>query len=616
MGDVRIDLEDARATFGFTSTPVGGSAAVKAPGRRAAWIAGGVVVAVLAGASIWFLARRSAAERSSTPVHVSIPFVGSPFSFPFGTRHLAISPDGSSVAFASTNQLWVRRMDQKDAVAIARGTASNPFFSPDGEWVGLFTPTGLVKVPIRGGAAVTIAAITDRPAGAAWRSDGTIVFATSEGLYGVSADGGEPKLLVKPDRGRKELLYAFPQFLPGGQSLLFTIVTEAAGGGPHIARLDLKTLEQRTVLAGSSAHYLTSGHLVYVTGSTLHAVPFDAGTGATLGKPVSFPEIDLATAVDNGAAHFAISETGTLLFTAPRPPTLRALEWIDRQGQRETLAVEPQTYGNPRVSPDGTRVALERTTRGNRDVWILDLKRLTQTQLTDGPTEDMLAVWSVDGRRVFFASTRTGTVDVYSQAADGATSARVEFASPEFQAPLGVTPDGTRLLVYDRFQDIGILNLARPDRLEPLLHSEFDERLAQVSPDGRWVAYESDESGGQFEIILRSFPNVNERREKISVNGGRYPLWGPNGSNELYYLALDGTMMAAAIKLSPTLALGAVTKLFAWQKPPERRSGMLFDVAPDGRFLMTKLTTPSPDGPTIVSVILNWVAHLQRQVPR
>jgi serine/threonine-protein kinase len=179
-----------------------------------------------------------------------------------------------------------------------------------------------------------------------------------------------------------------------------------------------------------------------------------------------------------------------------------------------------------------------------------------------------------------------------------------------------LTPDGTRLLVQDRFEDIGVLDLANPGRLEPLLHSDFDERLAQVSPDGRWVAYESNESGGEVEIMLRSFPNVGERREKISVNGGRYPEWGPKGSDELYYVSPEGGMMAASVRLSPTLALGPVTKLFDGPKPVVPRSGKPYAVSPlDGRFLVIEMTTADTEAPTDVSVVFN-LQELLRQAPR
>ena len=172
------------------------------------------------------------------------------------------------------------------------------------------------------------------------------------------------------------------------------------------------------------------------------------------------------------------------------------------------------------------------------------------------------------------------------------------------------------MIVSENFNDISVLTLARPDRLEPLLHSAFNEWLAEVSPDGNWIAYESDESGDQFEIFLRPFPNVLGRKEKVSIDGGRYPLWGPKGSGELFYVDLKGGMMSASVKLSPSLSLGRVTKLFDWEKPPRGTSGRLYDISPvDGRFLMTKPATEGSSGAINISVVLNWTEELKRLVP-
>jgi len=617
IGDARLDLEEAIANPEIAGA-VGTSAAAILRQRWLWLVAAAVATALAAGVTGLVIGQHWSPRATPGVLRASTLFLEGPAREPYGMRAIAISDDGTRVAYSSLTRLWVRALDQKDAVAIGP-VGENPFFSPDGQSVGVFTAAGVFKVPVGGGPFTLIAPTSDRPAGAAWRADGTIVFATSEGLFQVSAKGGDVKPLIKPDRLRKEGMYAWPQFLPGGQALLFTIVSTEPGVPPQIARLDLGTLKSRTLLnGGSSARYVPSGHLVYASGPTLKAIAFDATAGVVRGDAVSVPDVEITTAADNGAATFAISDTGTLLF-APvfRQRPLSYLQWIDRHGKEERLAVEPSMYNYPRVSPDGTRVAVERFFKGNRDIWILDLKRLTQTQLTDGPTEDILPVWSPDGRRVWFASNRIGNHDVYSQAADGASDARGEFASPGFQALTSFTPDARTLVLYDRFQDVGLVNLDHPDHLEPLLHSEFDERLATISPDGKWIAYESDESGRQFEIILRSFPDVSTRREKISINGGRYPLWGPKGTNELYYVNLDGGMMAASVTLSPALRLGPVTKLFDWDKPPAARTGIPYDVSPlDGRFIFAKLTASEPGGPTNVSIVTNWFEQLRTLIPK
>jgi hypothetical protein len=611
MADVRLELEEALTTL---DDPVPRAASTTArPGRnRSAWAAG-LALAALGVAGGWALATRTSSAPLGNAIRAEIDFPGQPPGLPLGARHLAISADGVRLGFTAEGRLWIRRVDETAFVPIASGFVSNPFFSPDGEWVAGFNDANLVKARAGGGATVTIAASSDRPLGGAWGRNGTIVFATSEALYQVPAEGGAVKLLMRPYRSRGELLYAWPELLADESAVLVTVVPpNGVEGGFQVVKIDLKTLTRSTVLpVGSAARYVSSGHLVYASGPSLQAVRFDPVSGTTQGAAIALPGIDMATAADNGAANFAVSDTGTLVYTNPRRLPPRTLQWVDRAGLSTPLEIAPDNYVYPRVSPDGTRAAIERTIRGNRDIWIVDLARLTLTQLTDGPTEDMMPIWSADGQRVFFASRRAGNFDIYSQAADGATGAKVEFAGPEFQTPVAVTPDGRHVIVYERFQDLSLLDLAKPDRLQPLLHGPADERLADISPDGQWIAYESSESGGGSEILLRPFPNVNDRREKISQSGGRYPAWGPKGSDRLYYQDPDGRMMAVPVRLSPTLTIGTAVPLFTWQKPPAGRSGQQFHLSPvDGRFLMTKPTETRPGGPTTVSLVMNWTALL------
>jgi dipeptidyl aminopeptidase/acylaminoacyl peptidase len=459
--------------------------------------------------------------------------------------------------------------------------------------------------------------LTDRPTGATWGTDGTIVFATTTGLYQVDANGGVPRLLAKADPARGELHYAWPRFLPDGRSVLFTIVRDGSIDRAQIAWLDLSTLATEVLLTGgASARYVPTGHLVYGAAQALIVVPFDLDTRTIHGQPIALDDIAIAMATDNGAADFAVSENGTLAYVAPRPAsplTLRTLVWVDRQGKEQPLDIEPGRYVYARVSPDGTRIAID-VAGSNRDIWIWDLGRETLTRLTDGPNEDMTPLWSPDSRRVFFASNRTGNFDVYSQPADGSTQAAVELARPGFQGPSSITPDGTQLVVNEEFRYLSVLDLTH-DTLRPLLQRDANDWSGAVSPDGRWIAYESDESGVQFEIYVRSFPDVTVQREKVSIDGGRYPRWGPAASGELYYVALDGAMMAVPIELTPRLRVGRAMKLFDFAVPQRGISARFYDVSEvDGRFLITRSESQTATESIDASVVVNWFEELREAV--
>ena len=350
IGDARIELEDAVSGGEFSAVSVSTAA------PRSTWFAlVALLLMVIAGFAGWMLARGAPGAPAAALTRLSVPFAERPLGFAFGLTRIAISPDGSTVAYAGNNRLWIRRLDQKDAIAI--GTGSNPFFSPDGSSLGFFNE-GLFRISLAGGAPTVITRHAGRPQGAAWSDEGTIVFATTEGLYRVSADGGDPQLLKAPDRSRNELLYGWPEFLPGGGAVMFTI---ASDGEPRmrIATLDLATREVRPAWAGGSfARRAPSGQFIFASGTALRAITFDLDSRQA-SNAATIPDIEVSYASDNGAADFALSATGTLVFLAPSGAGAFALEWIDRTGRREPLAVAPGSYFYPRISPDGTRVALD-----------------------------------------------------------------------------------------------------------------------------------------------------------------------------------------------------------------------------------------------------------------
>jgi serine/threonine-protein kinase len=578
-----------------------------------------VGIAALAGAlAAWLYANRDEAGSPIEPIHVSLPFSGTPARPPSaGRQHLAIAPDASAVAFSSQVGLQIRSLRSGETVSI-NGSCFNPFFSPDSAWLGCWNgTTSVVKFPVTGGAPVQIAALSERSTGASWGRDGTIVFASTEGLFRVAEGGGKPELLAAPRRDQGERLYAWPELLPGDHAVLFTVLAEDLDKAPQIVHLDLRSRKRRVVLeGGSGARYSPTGQLIYASAEKLHAIRFDSESGQTTGVPISLPDVRVAVAPDDASTDFAFSSSGTLVVLPPSPPAggLTELFWVDRRGNRTSLGIEPGRYNYPRVSPDGQRIALEINNGKNRDLWIWDVRRPGLTPLTRGPTEDMLPVWSVDGSRVFFGSNRSGTFDVYSQSADGAGDARVEYAGAGTQFPQVATPDGRQLIVFEDFKTLNVLELGK-HTLQPLPATGAEVWLSAVSPDGRWIAYESKESGKQMEIFLRPFPDMNSRREKISIDGGRYPLWSRNGTHELFYVDLKGAVMSVEIQLKPELRLGKISKLFDVQAPPPGTSGSLYDVSPiDGRFVIPvqREVVDETTRVTQVTAVLNWFEELRR----
>jgi serine/threonine protein kinase len=622
VGDIRIELEDALS--GLTAEPTRASG-VGEP-RRSAWRSVGTVFAVAAALAVvavgsWLVSVPNSGKSSGAIVRLSIAALPPGAFAPNGTTHLALSPDGTRFAYAASTGLSIRELAETDGVKLD-DTGMNPFFSPDGAWlVYRRLDTGLEKVPAAGGGAVTVVQSTERLAGGTWCAGGTIVYAATSGLYRVDVAGGAPQPLLKPDAARQEREFAWPHCLPDGRAALFTVLP-LGSGEPRIAWLDLETLERHDLLdRGSSPQYVPTGHLLYAVGEELTAIAFDARSRELRSAPVVVSDVRIATAPDNGAADYAVSANGTLAFIAPgvaQPRPRAVLEWVDRAGNAEPLGLDPGYYAYPRVSPDATRIAIDIGAGRNRDIWIWDVRLRSLTRLTDGPTEDMLPLWSPDGRRVFFASNRrvANNFDIYSQAADGATPARVEYEDPKFQGPNSFSPDGKKLVINEEFRALSVLDLTR-GTVEPLLQRDAIDWHGAVSPDGHWLAYESNESGAQFEIYVRPFPDVTGQREKVSVDGGRYVSWDPRGSGELYYVDLGGAMMAVPIKTAPALEVGRPVKLFDFM-PPGRGgvSGLVYDVSPkDGRFLRARNIADGTANAVNVSFVLNWFEALRAQVP-
>jgi eukaryotic-like serine/threonine-protein kinase len=548
-------------------------------------------------------------------------------------RDLAIAPDGLRIVYVGANgtQLFVRALDALEPVAVFKGVPRGPFVSPDGQWIG-FVDSGrsLKKVAMTGGPAVTLAPLDGTSRGATWAPDGTVIFATSSattGLQRVSAAGGTPEMLTRPDRAQGETDHLWPEMLPGGRAVLFTI-TAVTGGldAAQLAVLDLQT-GTRTVLVrgGSHAHYVPAGggdggYLVYAAAGTLRAVPFDLARLETRGTPV--PVVPAVVTTPFGAVDAVVAGDGTLAYVSGSAAgTTRTLVWVDRQGRETPIPAPPRAYVYPRLSPDGTRVAVY-TADQEADLWIWDLGRTTLTRATFDPVFDGYPVWTSDGRQVVFSSDRTGTRNPFWQAADGTGTVERLTDSPNTQNPSAVSPDG-RLLIFTEIapntgNDVMQMALDGTRRVMPLVQSPFAERNGVVSPDGRWLAYEANDSG-RFEISVRPFPEVNSGRWQVSTAGGTRPLWAPGGQ-ELFYVAPTGALMRVGVERAPSWAATTPTLLVkdGYFTSPAGFFGRTYDISPDGqRFLMLK-AGGGPDQavvPTSLIVVQHFDEELKRLVP-
>ena len=623
---MRLALEGA---FETAVSPTVESAVVVEPAvwRRALPVA---VALVVGGLAMWAVMRPAPQPPAPVERFVATTPATAPFA-PSLRQSLAISPDGTRIVYRAstdgTNHLYVRPVGQLEGYRLFSTPAnvSTPAISPDGAWVLFRTAQDNTwrKVSILGGPPLTLfptpAGTNTR--GASWGPDETIIFAhIGTGLFrGPTGGGGEPTVLTTPDAERGETSHSWPEVLPGGEAVLFTIDRGPGVEGKELAVLDLATMEQKVLLPGGShAQYAATGHLVYGAEGTLRAVPFDLARLEVTGDPV--PLLEGVMTASNGLVQFSLSANGSLLYAAgdSQGAVSRSLVWVDRQGQEEAIPAPARTYAYLRLSPDGTKVALDIRDQEN-DIWVWDLTRTTLTRLTFDSGLDRTPVWTPDGQRIAFSSQRDGAADLFWQAADGTgTVERLSESSTNFQYPTSFSPDGTRLVFADTPRDIAVLALADERQTTSLLQTTFSERNGELSPDGRWLAYQSDESGQQ-EIYVRPFPDIDTGRWQVSTGGGSRPLWARSGE-ELFYLAPDGAVMRVAVKGAATFRADTPTRLFQgpYFAPATGRIFRTYDVSPDAqRFLMIKEGGGAEDtsaAPSLI-VVQNWTEELKRLVP-
>jgi serine/threonine protein kinase/Tol biopolymer transport system component len=621
VSTVRYVLDEAAVASGVPGTTPATSA------RRSKALP---FVALAASASVAAVVTWAVTRPGPSPIVQPVRFTIAPSgdAISVGSPHadLAITPDGTHVVYiagGASGGLWVRRLDQLEAVQL-RGlpgiNLSGPAISPDSKWIAFASATDLMRVSLTGGSPISLTNAASTTRGIAWRSDDTIVFATNDtatGLLSVPAAGGDPTVLTKPDPQKGEFDHLFPSVLPGGRAVLFTITTPSGLDSAQVAVLDLVSGDQKILVrGGSQAVYAQSGHLIYAAGGALRAVRFDPARLEVLSDPT--PVVDQVVTKTSGAADFSISTNGTLVFVpgGGGATAMRSLVWVTREGVEEPIkGVPPRAFFMARLSPDGSRIALDVRDQQN-DIWIWDLAQETLTPLTIDRAQDMFPVWTPIGNRVIFASNRTGVGNLYWQAADGTGVAEQLVTSLNTQYGLSITEDGRQLVIRDnsaRGADLSVVHVDEKRRVEPLLQGAYVEDNGAISPDGQWLAYESTESG-RSEVYVRPFPNVNSGRFPISTAGGSKPVWAPNG-RELFYLDGDGHMTAVPVQTTGAFTRGAPKKLFTTRYFGTNARN--YDVSRDGqKFLMIKELSGAATPATPINVVLNWFEELNARVGR
>jgi serine/threonine-protein kinase len=577
------------------------------PGGKDWRLMGTGLVAVLAiAAALWGWLE------PTPPADVARFQVGLPAAAQMGAAQngqtIALSPDGKTIVYVGPDrQLFVREIDEFEARPLP-GTQNShtPFFSPDGEWVGFYSGPNLKRIALAGGTPLTVAS-ANILRGADWGPDGFIVFTptTSSGLHRVAAGGGAVDTLTVPDSDAGEIGHRWAHVLPNGKGVVF-VIWKGSNETAQLAALSFETGEIRPLIAGTGAKYVKSGHLVYGSAdASLLAVPFDQDRLEVTGSPVSL--LDGVLVKSTGAAEFGLSEGGTLTYLSGEPSSL-SLVITDRDGRSTILADSLTGAFSPRFSPDGKRVVLRIGEQAD-DIWIYELGQGTISRLTfEG--DNGYPVWTPDGRSITFHSSRSeGSRDIYRRAADGSGSAEVFIERDNPVWEIAWAPDGRggvfREISSEGGLDIYSFTLDSPGEHQPYVVTPFNERAPVISPDGRWLAYVSNESG-QDEVYVRAYPDPSGRWQ-VSSDGGMEPLWAPSG-RELYYRTGD-RLMAVDVTTRGTFSLGNRRPLFEGNYLMNQNHTN-YDVHPaSGEFVTIK----SQGSPTELIVVLNWFEELRER---
>ena len=617
IGDVRLAMKGTFETTVSAPTEPAVEPTLQVWQRPVSVLGAPLIAVLLTGFAVWTLTRPTPPPPGLVTRFPIALAADQTFSFP-GRPLVAISPDGSQVVYVANRSLWLRSVDQLQAIQVS-GTeeeARGPFFSADGQSIGFWAAGQLKKVSVNGGALVTLADVALNPSGPSWGADDMILYGQPEGIMQVSGASGTPELLIPVEEGEVH----GPQMLPGGEWVLFTLAAGQASWDEAQIVVQSATTGERIVLidGGQDGRYLSTGHLVYLLNNVLFAVPFDIGARQVTGGPVPLVEgVRKATSgLARGAAQFSVSTNGSLVYvpSSVGGDNVVSLVWVGRDGDEERIPAPARAYDNPRVSPDGTRVAVDIADGDNTDVWIWDLARETLTQLTFDEGVDDVPLWTPDSARVVFSSSREGG-GLFWKAADG--TGQVERLKDGLARPYAWAADGR--LIFEQAFDIGVLTMEGERTVEMLLDAEFGETDPALSPDGRWLAYVSRETDTSL-IYVQPFPNIDDGQWRVSPDFGVNPVWSPEGL-DLFYLGPSRVgLMVAQIETEPTFTSRTPEPLFSFSSYAVLGPVRPFDLAPDGdRFIFRKSGTAeqtSGDDPFNGLIFVdNWFEELKARVP-
>jgi Tol biopolymer transport system component/predicted Ser/Thr protein kinase len=607
---------------------------VNAPSQsRLVWVAVVLAIIGIAGWAGWWRVTRPV-DRALMRLNVDL----GPDAVAGQFTTTEISPDGARLVFPVKNpegkQALATRLLSETKHVVLSGTENgrDPFFSPDGKWIGFFADRKMKKISVHGGAPVVLCDASPNPRGASWTEDGNIIAGlnTLGSLSRVPAEGGTPQPVTKLQAGA--LTHRWPQALPGGERVLFTVSsTIVSFEDASIAAVSLKTGEIKILVRGGYfGRYLptgdTTGHLVYVHEGVLFGVPFDPTRLELRGTAVPLLE-DLAADPNSGGGQFSFSESGTLAYRAGKTSAQGwPVWWLDSSGKTEPLISQPSFYTTPRFSPDGGRLALVQVSGNDREIFIYDSQRDTMSRLTFNAALPGYPVWSPDGKHIVFYFSSPGGYSLGWIRADGSGETQRLLDRKNLVSPVSFFSDGRRLAYHEADPDSSNdlwtlpLDVSDPDHPTPrkpelFLRTPSNERDPAVSPDGRWIAYKSDESG-RNEVYVRPFPGPGGKAQ-ISNTGGQLPIWSRNG-RELFFQNRDNRIMVTDYKVLGDSFIPDKPHLWVDQKLHDIHGLLNYDLAPDGkRFaIFPEMKAPVEErGDLHVAFLLNFFDELRRRVP-